>query len=173
MSIFIDIHQHLDSDEKIIYFFRPSRRSYIFQYIGATIIFLFVLFLILSSITIGKGIWVKILFVISILLLIIPLVVIGKLEYKIFIRRYALTTQRLMYSRGLFTEAFKSVMYNSITDVSLEQNLLDRILNTGTLYIETAGSEKYEIRFKKIAKPFLVKKKISDLTPTVLSDDEM
>jgi len=177
MGLFVNIKNHLDSDEKIIYFFRPSRKAYLLQYALSIILFLGALSLLIFSIipktTTISSIWFKILFVLSLIIILISLISVGKVEYNIFSRRYALTTQRLMYSRGLFTESFKSVMYNNITDVSLEQSFWDRLLNTGTLYIETAGAEKYELRYRKISKPFQVKKKISDLTPTVLSDDEM
>jgi uncharacterized membrane protein YdbT with pleckstrin-like domain len=92
-----------------------------------------------------------------------------RLEYRIWSRRYALTNERMLYSKGIFSEDFKSSSYNKITDVGFHQTFWDKIMNTGTLTVNTAGTDNYEIRYRKIRNPLEVKKMINDKqTPTVL-----
>jgi uncharacterized membrane protein YdbT with pleckstrin-like domain len=90
-----------------------------------------------------------------------------KREIMIISSRYALTNERVIYSKGIFTERFRSFNYYSITDVELYQSLWGKIVNTGTLRLNTSGSgtDSYEINFVNVANPLTVKKKLNDLTP--------
>lgn len=158
-----NINEHLDSNEKIIHFFRPSRIAYLFQYILHIAIFFLALFFSFFSIP-GSAYFIVWDFVnlISILVLIYSVIMLIRLEYRIISRRYALTNERVLYSKGIFSENFKSASYNYITDVGFHQTLWDKIFNTGTLTVNTAGTNNYEIRYRKIRDPLKVKKMIND-----------
>jgi uncharacterized membrane protein YdbT with pleckstrin-like domain len=88
-----------------------------------------------------------------------------KRELKVFSSRYALTNERIFYSYGIFSEDFRSFHYYAITDLSLYQSLWDKIVNTGTLSMNTSGTDTYEVRFTKVADPLEIKRRINDLTP--------
>jgi len=159
-----DLKNHLDSDEKIILFFRPSRKAYILQYILLLALTLGSIALFSYSAIHKTTILFKFLFYFSIIALAFALIMVLRLEYRIWSRRYALTNQRLMYSAGIFTERFKSANYAYITDIELYQSFWDKIMNTGTVKINTAGTDRYEIRYRKISAPIDLKKKINDLS---------
>lgn len=52
---------------------------------------------------------------------------------------YVVTSHRVMVRRGIINKSGKDITLAKITDVSFEQNVLDRILGAGTLHIESAG----------------------------------
>ena len=160
----VNIRKHLDSNEQIIQFFRPSRKAYLFQY------FVYILLLVLGIVGYGyfsnDEHWFAPSASYSCLgLFIVMIVLLLRLEYRIWSRRYAITSERILYSRGIFSEQFKSARYNMITDVALRQSLWDKICNTGTLAIDTAGTDQYEIRYRKVNKPFELEKLINDRIP--------
>ncbi len=52
---------------------------------------------------------------------------------------YVITSHRVMVRRGLLTKTGKDITLSKITDVSFEQTLFDRMINAGSLHIESAG----------------------------------
>ncbi len=52
---------------------------------------------------------------------------------------YVITSHRVMVRRGLLTKTGKDITLSKITDVSFEQTLFDRVINAGSLHIESAG----------------------------------
>lgn len=76
-------------------------------------------------------------------LLAIPLVLVP------FLRRqttlYVVTSHRVMVRRGILNKYGKDITLPKITDVSFEQTLLDRIINSGSLRIESAGDSPDEL----------------------------
>lgn len=159
------LSNHLDSNEKIIVKKRPSRKAFLPEY---------VLILLVVLVALGLGVyrlklWLDtnyalaatftILFGLTGLIIIILLV---KVEYKIWSKRYALTTERILVSTGIFSEKFKSTIYNKITDIELDQTFFDKILNVGTLKLNTAGGDNVEIVLDKISRPFDIKRHIND-----------
>lgn len=165
-----NLDHHLDSNEKISHFFRPSRLAYLFQYmLHITIFLLAVFFSIYGEPSSNLFIFWKFVNLASTIILIYAVIMLIRLEYRIWSRRYALTNERMLYSKGLFSEDFKSSSYNKITDVGFHQTFWDKIMNTGTLTVNTAGTDNYEIRYRKIRNPLEVKKMINDRqTTTVL-----
>jgi uncharacterized membrane protein YdbT with pleckstrin-like domain len=153
------LSKHLDSNEKMIYFFRPSRRAYIHQYI---FYFAVIAACVYFMIYFMDNMYFKIVFGIISLPAIYGVI---KNEWIVISSRYALTNERIFYSKGIFTEDFRSFHYYSITDIALRQTLWDKIVNTGTLSINTGGTDYFEISFLKISDPIEVKRKMSDLTP--------
>src|SRR3989338_10232617 len=100
------LNHHLDSDEKIIQFFRPSRKAYIFQYILWILLFLSsIFFAIYKPIGTAYFIFWDFINLAAMLVGIFSLIMLIRLEYRIWSRRYALTDERLLYSRGIFSES--------------------------------------------------------------------
>lgn len=66
-----------------------------------------------------------------------------------FLRRqttlYVVTSHRVMVRRGILNKYGKDITLSKITDVSFEQTLLDRIINSGSLRIESAGDSPDEL----------------------------
>ena len=52
---------------------------------------------------------------------------------------YVITTHRLLYRTGILSRHGRDIGLSRITDVSYRQTLRDRIINAGTVSIETAG----------------------------------
>jgi len=53
--------------------------------------------------------------------------------------RYVLTTDRLILRTGILARHGRDVPLNRVNDVSFSENLLERMLRSGTLVIESAG----------------------------------
>ncbi len=58
---------------------------------------------------------------------------------------YVITSHRVMVRRGVLSKQGKDITLSKITDVSFQQTLLDRILRSGTLTIESAGDSADEL----------------------------
>ena len=71
------------------------------------------------------------------MLVAIPAVVVPYLRWRT--THYVITTHRVMVRRGILTKNGKDITLSKITDVSFQQTLLDRIIRSGSLHIESAG----------------------------------
>lgn len=58
---------------------------------------------------------------------------------------YVITSHRVMVRRGILSKYGKDITLSKITDVSFEQSLLDRVINSGSLRIESAGESPDEV----------------------------
>lgn len=76
-------------------------------------------------------------------LLAIPLVLVPFLRWRT--THYVVTTHRVMVRRGILNKSGKDITLSKITDVSFEQSLLDRVINSGSLRIESAGDSPDEL----------------------------
>ncbi|MFH1916270.1 MAG: PH domain-containing protein [Nanoarchaeota archaeon] len=163
------LNKHLATDEKVVHFFRPARRAYIFHYLFY--ILLCAVSFLAQAYLIIRGLGIQdindnirysyfLLFLLSAIIF-FSLIMLVRIEWRIISRRYALTNHRLLYSRGIFFETLKTINYQYITDIGFQQSLWDKILNTGSLVIDTASTEA-DIRYRKIARPLHVKKLIND-----------
>ena len=52
---------------------------------------------------------------------------------------YVITTHRLLFRKGILSRTGRDIGLSRITDVSYRQSLWDRVVNSGTLTIESAG----------------------------------
>lgn len=73
----------------------------------------------------------------------LPLVLVPFLRWRT--THYVVTTHRVMVRRGILSKAGKDITLSKITDVSFRQTLLDRIIGSGTLTIESAGDSADEL----------------------------
>ena len=74
-----------------------------------------------------------------------------------------MTSEKVIYSKGIFSEQYKSAPYRFITDIKFEQTFWDKVINTGTIFIDNAGEDDSEIRYREISHPFKIKKIITDM----------
>ena len=70
-------------------------------------------------------------------LLLIAFVLVPLLRWRT--THYVITTHRLLFRQGILTRRGRDLALSRITDVSYTQTLWDRIINSGTLTIESAG----------------------------------
>lgn len=96
----------------------------------------------------------------------IPLLILTLFHSLFYMQRaniYAFTTDRIVIHQGWLSTKMTTVDYNKITDIHVNEPLLERVLyKTGNLAINTAGSSKLEIVLKNIERPFEVKKKLDE-----------
>ncbi len=52
---------------------------------------------------------------------------------------YVITSHRVMVRRGILTKTGKDITLSKITDVSFQQTVVDRLIRSGSLHIESAG----------------------------------
>jgi len=80
--------------------------------------------------------------------------------WKLINRKYEVTTERVRATRGLISHSISEADLDKITDIVVEQSIVGRLLNYGTLYFNTAGAGYYEVVFYNIADPKGLKEKI-------------
>ncbi len=71
---------------------------------------------------------------------------------------YCLTNKRVVHKEGFITTRTDQMKLDRVETVGLEQPILDRILGYGDVKI--AGMGVSDVIFRKVAKPFEVKKAI-------------
>lgn len=80
---------------------------------------------------------------------------------------YAFTSKRVVVHKGWLSTHTISVDYDKITDVSVKEPFLDRVaFKTGSLVINTAGTNLNEIVLSHIESPYETKKKLDQLRST-------
>ncbi|MEP6630436.1 MAG: PH domain-containing protein [Lapillicoccus sp.] len=89
------------------------------------------------------GNWIQWISVGVAVLLGIPLVIVPFLRWRT--TRYVITTHRVMLRQGILNKSGKDITLSKITDVSYERRMLDRIVGSGTLSIESAGDSPNEL----------------------------
>lgn len=101
----------------------------------------------------------KILTLISIFffLIVVPFIIFFNKFYLRISNEFVFTDKRIIVKKGWIETRVKTIYYDRITDISVSQSFLDRIIKTGTLSISTAGSDGYEAVINHIRKPYEVK----------------
>jgi uncharacterized membrane protein YdbT with pleckstrin-like domain len=72
---------------------------------------------------------------------------------------FVVTTERLIFRNGLIAKHGRDVPLDRVNDISSHQSILERVLRSGDLLIESAG-EQGQQRFSNIRRPEFVKKEI-------------
>jgi uncharacterized membrane protein YdbT with pleckstrin-like domain len=83
-----------------------------------------------------QGLW-RLVVVGAALVLVLLLVAVPLLRWRS--THYVITTHRLLYRTGILTRHGRDIGLSRITDVSYRQTLWDRVIDSGTVSIETAG----------------------------------
>lgn len=161
--------RHLMNSEEERIFIRKSRRAFFFPYL-----MLILIFTICVSLATNVLHWAFLDFlVIQIILYIIMFATFLfalKFEISIWSNRYSITTHRITYSKGLLSEDAISLQYRYVTDVSLQQNFWQKILNFGTLTVNSSGDQG-SITLQDISHPLDVKKIIQELVHTQFNQE--
>ncbi|MBT4257902.1 PH domain-containing protein [archaeon] len=71
--------------------------------------------------------------------------------------KYYITTERVIYEHTFLGNNVSSVNYSKIQDLHLKQNFLEKSFEIGNIEINTAGSNKKELKLKGIKKPVKIK----------------
>lgn len=72
--------------------------------------------------------------------------------------RYLLTTRRVIIKKGYFSVKLISALYDKITHIEVDQSMLDRlIMKHGTIIVNTAGSNKDELKIVFVDYPIELK----------------
>jgi membrane protein YdbS with pleckstrin-like domain len=96
-------------------------------------------------------------------ILLIPLLLFGLIWmliaiYRKLTIRYLVTDKRVIVKKGLIGQSTVSADYSKITDVTVQQGILGRLLlHTGTIVVNTAGTDLGEITIKWVENPFKAK----------------
>jgi membrane protein YdbS with pleckstrin-like domain len=77
--------------------------------------------------------------------------------------QYVFTNQRIIIKKGWLNIKTITIHYNRMTDASIKQDLIDRLIKIGTLSISTAGSEGYRVNLKHIERPNKLKQELYNL----------
>ena len=91
----------------------------------------------------STGNTIQLVAVIILVLMALVLVVVPYLRWRT--THYVITSHRVMVRRGILSKTGKDITLSKITDVSFHQSLLDRIIRSGTLTIESAGDSADEL----------------------------
>lgn len=76
---------------------------------------------------------------------------------KFFTQRYKLTNERLMVDQGFVSRRTEEIDLYRVTDVSVYQNVLERILGRGDILVQTADATAPQKRLSEVADPDRVK----------------
>jgi uncharacterized membrane protein YdbT with pleckstrin-like domain len=77
---------------------------------------------------------------------------------------YAFTNKRVLIHRGWLSTKTISIDYQKITDVRIDEPFLDRIFfKTGSIIINTAGSNFSEVFLSHVESPYEIKKRLDIL----------
>ncbi len=104
-------------------------------------------------------IWITILLIF--LLIIVPFIIFFNIFYLKISNEFIFTNKRVIVKRGWIETNVKTIYYDRITDISVSQSLLERIIKTGTISISTAGSDGYEVVLWHIKNPYEIKNMLS------------
>lgn len=75
---------------------------------------------------------------------------------------YYLTQEGVKYEFSFVSRNLISVEYNKIQDLAVTQGFIERILDLGTIKINTAGSPSVEVKFQGVKNPYLIEKIIKE-----------
>jgi len=77
---------------------------------------------------------------------------------------YCFSGKRVLIHRGWPSTHLISVNYNKITDVTVKEPILEKLLfGSGHLLINTAGTNAQEVVLKHVEKPYKLKKKLDTI----------
>lgn len=73
--------------------------------------------------------------------------------------RYVITDKKISILSGLLNKSIKDIPHSKITDSQITQSFFEKLFfKSGTILLNTAGSDGYEISIKHVNNPFEVKK---------------
>ncbi len=92
---------------------------------------------------------------------------VGAFYYGFYLKNanaFAFTNKRVLVHRGWLSTKLISTDYQKITDVMVTEPFLDRIIyHTGSLEIDSAGTNRENVVLARIEHPYEIKKKLDEL----------
>jgi len=146
----------LTNEEDVLWYGRRSWRSLIGLLTLGFLFFLVGLIFFILGVGNGDGL----LGIIGLIIFVLGIILLIAAILKRFGSEYAITNKRVYCRYGLISRRTSEAVFDKITDSSLSQGVLGRLLNYGTLRINTAGANKFEIIFKGIVDPKYIQSKI-------------
>ena len=146
---------YLQEGEKVIYEGSPQPVILVLWFFKALLFSLFISFFINTFLTVLTADFGSYAF--NYFIVFIPVLIIA-FSYQIALRRsyhYYITNERVIFQGGIILRQLKNVPYHKITDVSIFQNIIERVLGISTLNVHTAGTGMQipEIRFVGLIEP--------------------
>lgn len=105
----------------------------------------------------------------TVFLIIFPFLFFYHFYYLKISNEYVFTNQRILIKKGWIANRVTTIHYNRITDASVNQSILDRILGIGSLSISTAGSDGYKVILSHLGDPHTIKKELYEIKPNIKS----
>ncbi len=94
---------------------------------------------------------------------ILPVLLFYHFYYLKISNEYIFTNQRILIKKGWIANKVTTIHYGRITDASVNQSILDRILGIGSLSVSTAGSDGYKIILNHLENPHALKKALYEV----------
>jgi uncharacterized membrane protein YdbT with pleckstrin-like domain len=80
---------------------------------------------------------------------------------------YTVTTERIHIRKGILSRADHSTTHARVQNVNSSQGIIDRILGTGDVEFDTAGSDDFEFRFYAVRHPGALVKLVGEVEADV------
>ncbi|MCV6638053.1 PH domain-containing protein [Candidatus Albibeggiatoa sp. nov. NOAA] len=84
-----------------------------------------------------------------------------------------ITEKRTILQKGFFSRHISEVFHTNIRSIEIEQTLIQRLFNTGTIRLASAASSGFEIEVAGIKEPLILKKMINDCRRVGHADNDM
>ncbi|MFW5746165.1 MAG: PH domain-containing protein [Nanoarchaeota archaeon] len=93
------------------------------------------------------AVWVLILFVTFLTLFFFPLALVGMIFslWAVRVRRYTITSRRIIYTSGIIYRKEHSILFSRIDHINVQQGMLNKIFGNGNISINTTGSSGTEM----------------------------
>lgn len=146
------IQDFIDNNEKLIETTNPSLfdTNYSKSFISGT-----ALILLLITLLVGKafGFAGSIPYQIILAAFIVPGYLISSVITRRMFVMYHFTDRKIIEEDGILNKEYKSINYDDIDNVKLEEEIEERIFDVGDVYVDTAGRDKTEIILEGLRDP--------------------
>lgn len=129
------------------------------------LLFLVVLTQIQKSTNPTKGYIALLTFATIIIFLILASYLMIKAIITISASEFAVTDKRIMVKTGFLSRNTKEILLSKVESISIDQNVLGRMLNFGTIIITGTGETSQRVR--AISDPILIRKKLNQVLEKV------
>lgn len=143
--------------ESTLYVASPAKINFIRPVIPPAIAF--VIAVVIRSKSDPTGIAATIAGTFFFLTFLLSIAVLIKMLFVIYSTKYVVTNCRIIYITGLISVSIKEVRLDDVRGVNLNQTILERLINVGSINIGTAATAETEISMTGVKSP----KKIFDL----------
>jgi uncharacterized membrane protein YdbT with pleckstrin-like domain len=151
----------LSDDEVIVSEFRPHWSAIVPE---MSLIVLAVVLVILIRINDWWG-WLQI------AVIVVALLIAARTLIRYFTTQHVITNERVIFRTGLISKHGKEIPHEVINDVEFSQGVLERILGSGDLLIESAGTHG-QSRYTDIPTPEQVQKLIYEVREKRMADTQ-